>query len=355
MTHRVQALFERTKNLSIDCMMIYKPENVRYLSGFTGEGVLFLHKNRLAVITDSRYTEQALAQAPGFEILQTAQAEFELLAQCLASASYQRIGFEEDIVNVATYEKLCAIAPADCYVPLGDAVTWLRAVKDEQEAAAIQKACAITDLGFDFLTQIICPGITEKQISVELGYFLVKSGADGASFSSIVASGANGSMPHAIPTDKKIVSGELVTVDFGCLVAGYASDMTRTFAVGQVSDELKKIYGIVKQAQQTAQNSVMPGKTGFEIDRIARDIITEYGYGENFEHGTGHGVGLEIHELPRLSRMAAEHVLQPNMFVTVEPGIYIPGFGGVRVEDTVRVTPTGHESMFNSTKELVVL
>jgi len=227
-------------------------------------------------------------------------------------------------------------------------------VKDEEELKAIQHACDITCEAFEYICTYIKPGMTERQVQLALDYKMLELGAQDMAFSTIVASGENGSLPHAVPGDRVIKSGDLVTMDFGAKVDGYCSDMTRTVAVGEPSDKLREIYGIVLRAQEAAQAALAPGKNCADMDKIARDIIAEAGYGECFGHSLGHGVGIDIHEEPRLSSRSTD-VLAPGHIVTVEPGIYVPGLGGVRIENTCVITDDGYKALCSASKELRIL
>jgi len=245
-------------------------------------------------------------------------------------------------------ENLCV----DTWVPLKGDVDALRQIKSEEELEYLEKAEAIGDLAFEKILTILKPGMTELEVAAELEYQMKKAGAENFSFSTIVASGLNSSMPHAIPGEKKLEEGDFVTMDFGCTYKGYCSDMTRTVVLGKASEKQKEIYNTVLKAQLAALDAIKAGVTGKSVDKVARDIITEAGYGECFGHGLGHSVGLFIHEEPRLSP-AGETVLEENMIETVEPGIYVPGFGGVRIEDMVAVTKDGCKNFTHSPKELI--
>ncbi|WP_390485644.1 M24 family metallopeptidase, partial [Staphylococcus pseudintermedius] len=230
----------------------------------------------------------------------------------------------------------------------------IRQTKDEGEIKAIQKAAQIVDEAYKYILTLVKPGMTEKEVKAHLESKMLHLGADDTSFDTIVASGIRGAMPHGVASDKVIQSGEMVTLDFGAYYNGYCSDITRTFAVGQPSEEMVKIYNIVLKSQEAAIAAIRPGMTGKEMDSIARDIITEAGYGKHFGHSLGHGIGLDIHELPGLSQKS-DVVLEKNHCVTIEPGIYVEGLGGVRIEDDILITENGGERFTNCTKDLIIL
>ena len=272
----------------------------------------------------------------------------------LAGAGYSRIGFESAHWSLADYQVLSGQVPAERLVPLTGMVERLRYVKEPAEVERIARAVAITDRAWARLIPAIKEGVLERDLAAELDYLLRREGADGTSFSTIVASGPRGALPHGVASDRRIVRRDMVVFDFGAQYQGYAADMTRTVAVGQPGEEERAVYRIVAEAQSRALAAVRPGLTGREIDAVARGYIGENGYGDFFGHGLGHAVGLEIHEEPRLSPSGEEQLL-PGMTVTVEPGIYLPGRFGVRIEDLVVVTETGCRNLTQSRKDLVVV
>ncbi|EAG2965084.1 peptidase M24 family protein, partial [Listeria monocytogenes] len=230
----------------------------------------------------------------------------------------------------------------------------LREVKDEEEIALIQQACHIADQGFEHILKMIRPGMTEIEVANQLDFFMRSLGATSVSFETIVASGLRSAMPHGVASEKVIEQGDLITLDFGCYYQSYVSDMTRTFAVGDPGDKLKEIYQIVLEAQEKVLAAAKPGMTGIELDAIARDHIASFGYGDAFGHSTGHGIGLEIHEGPNVSFRADKAFVVGNV-ITDEPGIYLPGIGGVRIEDDLLITETGNKVLTHSPKELIIL
>ncbi|MGI6636194.1 MAG: M24 family metallopeptidase [Christensenellales bacterium] len=339
-----------------EAVIIHKPSNMRYLSGYTGEGMLVLSHGVRAIITDFRYTEQVGQQAPGWTCLEisTGIGHADLVGQVLKEHGLTSARYEDDYVTVKGYETLVQKLSGVALTSLNCAPEALRMVKDEDELAQMEKACALSSQAFDYICGVIKPGMTEQQLKLELEYRMLSLGADSVAFSTIVASGPNGSLPHAVPGSRRVEKGDMVTLDFGARVNGYCADMTRTVAVGEPSAKMKEIYAIVLEAQMTCQDALAPGKVCKDIDALARDIIGAAGYGEHFGHGLGHGVGIDIHEEPRLSRVGVE-LLTPGHVVTVEPGIYLPGIGGVRIENTCVITQSGARSLVDAPRELLVI
>lgn len=349
---RIDALRRQMRDKELEAVLVQKPENRYYLSGFTGTtGSVLITLEDQFFLTDFRYVAQAKSQCPGYTIIQISQAEpiYHHINQHVSG----KLGFEDDFFTVEQYGLYRSKLEAEM-IPLKRLIEDLRVIKDDTEIELIHKAQQIADQAFDHILGFIEPGVTELEVADELIRVMKLLGASGESFQIIVASGVRGAMPHGVASDKKIEAGELVTMDFGCMYRGYASDMTRTVAVGEVSEELKAIYQTVLKAQETALAAIKPGLTGQELDTIARDIITEAGYGDHFGHGLGHGVGLEIHERPGINQIGTEK-LQPGMIITDEPGIYIDDVGGVRIEDLILVTQDGYEVLSTSPKELIVL
>lgn len=260
----------------------------------------------------------------------------------------------EDSMKLSQYLKICEICPEYRFQVKAEAINLTRMVKDEGELELIKKAEQIGDAAFSHIVNMIKPGVSEADIALELEFFMKRQGASGLSFDTIVASGPNSSMPHAQVTSRKIKRGDFVTMDFGCVYKGYCSDMTRTVAVGEPEEEMKQVYRIVLEANCRAMEGIRAGKRCDDIDALARDYIKECGYGEHFGHGLGHGVGLDIHEEPRFSPKC-NVVTRQNMVITDEPGIYLPGRFGVRIEDLVVVKEDGYERLSHSEKELMVL
>lgn len=345
------------KETGTDAVLITDPFNMRYLSGFRGgEGMLCLSKNRRVLITDSRYTEAARKESD-FQVIEENREHRrgQILAECMEEDGAEIVGYEDCSLRCREFEDLRKALPAvKEWVPLGGSIDRLRRIKTPEEQELLQRAEAIGDAAFAELLKVLRPGMTELEAAAELEYQMKKHGASGFSFDTIMASGANSSMPHAVPGTKKLETGDFVTMDFGCLYEGYCSDMTRTVVLGRASEKQREIYDTVLRAQKAALDVIRAGMTGSEVDRAARRIIEEAGYGQCFGHGLGHSVGLFIHEEPRLSP-ADDTVLEAGMSETVEPGIYLPGFGGVRIEDLVIVTEDGCRNLTRSPRELIEL
>jgi Xaa-Pro aminopeptidase len=356
--NRIEKLVTRLKEEKLDGIFLLNDSNVRYISGFTGsESYVVITVQTRAFVTDSRYTEQAEAECKDFEIIRwgkPSKGMHETIKEICEKGGVKRLAFERQHVTYAMYEELSKALDGVELVPTAGLVEDLRNVKDETELNYMRKAAQIADEAFTEILKYIKPGVSEMDIERELQYIIKKKGAEDVGFSTIVASGKRSSLPHAIPCDKKIEKGDFVTLDFGAKYMGYRSDMTRTIVVGTPSDKQRDIYEIVKKAQEDASKAVKPGVAGKVPDTCARDYITKAGYGEYFGHGLGHGVGLDIHEGPTLSRLA-EKLLEVGNVVTVEPGIYLPDWGGVRIEDTVVVQENGIEVLTKSPKGLIVI
>ena len=345
-----QALIDQ----QLDAIFITSEHNRRYMTGFTGTtGVAIVSLTDAVFITDFRYTEQAAAQIKDFRIVQHKALIFDEVAAQVAQMNIKTLGFEKDAMTYATYEFYKSAINAD-FVPISGLIEKIRLIKTEEEITIIKAACEIADNAFTHILGFIEPGKTELDVSNELEFFMRKQGATSSSFDIIVASGLRSALPHGVATNKVIEKGELVTLDFGALYNGYISDITRTVAVGEPSPKLRDMYNAVLESQLLAVEKVGPGMTGIEADAIARNYLTSKGYGEAFGHSTGHGIGLEVHEGPALS-FRSETVLEPNMVVTIEPGVYLPGIGGVRIEDDIVITETGNERLTHSSKDLIIL
>ena len=339
---------------NIDALLVTSGKNRRYLTNFSGSaGVAIITEEKAVFITDFRYTEQASKQCEGYTIVQQKGGLIEEIADQVKELGITRLGFEQDHVTFSTYLAYKTTIKAEL-VPVSSMVEKLRLIKSEQEIKILKEATQIADAAFDHILTYIKPGLTELDVSNELEFFMRKNGAVSSSFDIIVASGFRSALPHGVASDKVIQTGELVTMDFGAFYKGYNSDITRTVAIGQISDELRNIYDTVLEAQLRGMSGIKAGITGREADALTRDYITEKGYGEYFGHSTGHGLGMEVHEGPSLS-VKSDTILEPGMVVTVEPGIYIAGVGGCRIEDDTVVTENGNESLSHSTKELITL
>jgi Xaa-Pro aminopeptidase len=351
---RVDRLRKLLEQHDLEALFVTNAVNRRYLSGFTGSsGYLVVTPQDAILFTDFRYREQAPQQAKDFRVIEHQADPAETIAATLKELGVTRLGFEQHDLSYASYQSYQSKLGVTL-VAADKLIEQLRMVKDEQEVQLIETACELVDRTYEHMLGFIKPGMTERDVALELEFYMRANGADSTSFSTIVVSGVRSSLPHGGPTDKVLEKGDFVTLDFGAYMNGYCSDITRTVVLGEPTDRHREIYDIVLEAQLTALERIRPGMTGKEADAIARDLIARYGYGEHFGHGLGHGLGMEIHEEPRLSR-TGEYVLEPGMIVTVEPGIYIPGFGGVRIEDDVVVTETGVRRLTKSSKQLEVL
>ncbi len=341
----------REKN--IEAFVIYKPVNVTYITGFTGDdSVAFVTHDRAIFITDGRYTEQAVKEVKNFEVIEHKNGIKEVLKEYIKTLGIKKLAFEES-VSYRQYRELKEFLEIDL-IPEVNVVETLRMVKDDEEIENIKKAQNITDKAFEHLLNFIKVGMTEKEVALELEYFMKKQGAEALSFDTIVASGKRSSLPHGKASEKVIEKGDFVTIDFGCKVNGYCSDMTRTIVMGRASEKQKEIYNVVLEAQQKAIDNLKAGLMAKEADLLARSLIEEKGYGKYFTHSLGHGVGLEIHEAPSLS-FKKEEILKERVIVTVEPGIYIPDFSGVRIEDMVLLKEDGVINLTKSPKYLIEL
>jgi Xaa-Pro aminopeptidase len=336
--NRLKKLRAKFAGNEIDAMFVTQSENRRYLSGFDGSsGFLLISPQKAVLATDFRYTEQAVSEAPDFEILRIANNINDWFPGLIAEMSVSRVGFEASDVSFQFYRQLEGAlkkkkAPVNL-VPLNGIVEAVRSVKQADEIRLIEKASSITDAAYESIAPQVKPGVTEKQIAWELEKSLRENGSQGLAFEIIVASGPRAALPHAKPTDRVIEPGDTVVIDMGARYAGYASDLTRTLCAGRPDATFKRVYGTVLRAQREAMAMIREGAMGQAADRIARKIISQAGYGEAFGHALGHGVGLAAHELPRLSPKS-EDKLANRMVFTVEPGIYLSGWGGVRIEDT---------------------
>lgn len=331
-----------------DAVYITSPQNRYYFSGFTGTyGFLVLTRDRRLLFTDSRYRLQAAQQCPAFEIRDVRDDMYGTLN------GYAALGIEEEYMTVADYDKLTQ--KTKCRpVPVSRDVSALRKVKDAQELQYITEAARIADSAFAHIVPQLAPGKTERALALELETFMRRAGAEDVSFETIFASGERSAMPHGTASDKPLHKGDFVTMDFGCKYKGYCSDMTRTVVLGRASERQREIYEIVLEAQRTAIAAMRPGASCREVDAAARDVIAAHGYGDNFGHSLGHSLGLDIHESPACSPKSVD-TLEAGMLMTAEPGIYVDGFGGVRIEDLLIVMQDGTQNLTASPKELLEL
>ncbi|MDO7905179.1 Xaa-Pro peptidase family protein [Paenibacillus sp. JX-17] len=352
---RVIKLRQALADRKLRAMLVVSPINRRYLSGFTGSaGYVLITENDSYLLTDFRYMTQAPEQAKGFKVVEHASNVMDTVKEILDGQQIREVGFEQDNVTFGTYQSYKErLAPIDM-VPVSGIVEQIRMFKDDEELAVMQRAADLADATFEHILGFIKPGVTERELDLEMEFFMRKQGATSSSFDTIVASGERSAMPHGVASSKKVQANELITFDFGALLDGYCSDLTRTVATGNPVPQLREIYDIVLEAQLHTLEHIKPGMTGREADALARDIITRHGYGEQFGHSTGHGLGMEVHESPRLSKLS-DDILKPGMVVTVEPGIYLPGLGGVRIEDDIVITESGITVLTHSSKQFTVV
>lgn len=350
----LEQIRQKLQENNCDVFITNNRVNRRYLTKFTGSaGLVWISATDNILITDFRYTEQAQQQSPDWQIIQQEPTLIETMQRLVDQHQVKRIAYESDHVTVDQLTQWQEKLPVE-FVPTKNWVLQLRMIKTEDEIAKIAKAASIADQALAELLPRIKPGMKEKELAFELEFTMRRLGAEGVSFDPIVGSGPQGALPHAVPGDREFQYGDFIVLDFGCVYEGYCSDMTRTLLMGQPTEKHLEIYNLVLEAQLKALAAVKPGVTGKQVDQIARDIIAGAGYGECFGHGLGHGVGLEIHEDPRLSQFG-EDILVPGMIVTVEPGVYLPGWGGVRIEDLVVVTENGCRILTATPKDLYII
>lgn len=346
---RIDKVFDK---ITADALLITAQPEVFYLSGFTGDDTtLFITKDERFIITDSRYFIQAKEEANDFALIDISKKS---VSDVVLESNCKKIGFLDKSLTYFGFERLKTKLEGREFVGVSDKIAEVRMIKDEEEIEKIKMAAKIADGSFSHILNFIKAGVKEKDIALELEFYMKKQGASALSFETICASGNRSAMPHGAASDKVIEIGDFVTLDFGCIYKGYASDMTRTVIVGEASETQRKIYDVVLSAQKEALSVIKEGKKASEIDKIARDIIKNAGYGENFGHGLGHSLGLLVHELPSLSPKS-DAILKRNMLMTVEPGIYVENYGGVRIEDLVLIKEDGIENLTSSPKELIIL
>lgn len=351
---RIRAIRQKLEEEKVDAVYISFRYNMRYLSGFTGDsGAIVITPTEAILFTDGRYTEQASFQAPDFRIVET-KVDKDVVADTLSSLGVKSMAFEREHVTFASWENMTKRFKETKLVPASGWVEKLRAQKTPEEIQAIRKAAELADDAFSMVVSSIRPGVSEREVALELEFTMRKMGSEGVAFPIIVVSGARSSLPHGEPGDKTIEPGDFVTVDFGAVWNGYCSDCTRTFVVEPLDEKHREVYEVVRRAQEAGLQAVRAGVKASDVDAAGRKVIEEAGYGEYFGHGIGHGVGLQVHEFPRLGQKS-EDILEPGMIVTVEPGVYIPGFGGVRIEDLVVVKDDGPEILTSYPKDLKVL
>lgn len=355
LSKRLISFRSKLTELKLDGALIAKRENYMYLSGFTGTSAnLLITQNKAYLLTDFRYVEQSSKQAPLFEIIMHKPEIKDSINEIINSEEIKNLGFEDQSVSYAAYKAYADKFAGAELKGIGEIVDDMRSIKDTREIELINKAVEIADGAFAHVLPLIKPGVTELDVAAELEYMMKKLGASGPSFETIVASGVRSSMPHGVASQKKLELGDTITLDFGAIYNHYCSDMTRTVFLGQPDKKMIEIYNIVLEAQLTSEKGAVKGRTGREVDKIARDIIYGKGFEGKFGHGLGHSLGLEIHENPRLS-VGGDRILENNMAVTVEPGIYIEGLGGVRIEDTIIIRDDDPIVLTKSSKDIIIL
>ncbi|MDZ4825462.1 MAG: aminopeptidase P family protein [Actinomycetota bacterium] len=355
---RLPRLRSRLEHDELPAILVTKLANVRYLTGFTGSaGMLLVTASDALFVTDGRYRTQSAEQITGAQVAARIEIGATMAAQrafvAAAVAGFSKVGLEEHSVTGAERRDFVSVFSGLDVVAAGTQVEDLRRVKDAGEVARVRAACAIADDAFQSLLAQLGTGITEKEFALALEFAMRERGASGNSFDPIIASGPNGAMPHARPSDRVIGRNELIVCDFGCIVDGYCSDMTRTVSVGDPGPDARRLYDVVLESQAAGRAVVAPDVACATVDKASRDVIDDAGWAELFSHSTGHGVGLEIHEAPRVASTARDTLLVGDV-VTVEPGVYLPGVGGVRIEDTLVVTVAGAEPLTLTPKELVL-
>jgi len=352
---RIEKLRAQLEALGLDGIIVSSPSNRRYMTGFTGTaGTVLISKDKAKIVTDFRYVEQASEQAGEFEVVRGYRdGLMQQIADEIKRMNIRKLGFETEHLTFDVYQNYQTHIDAEL-IPVSGLIERLRMVKTEDEIRLIRTAAEIADATFAQILTFIRPGQSEKEIANEMEAILRKHGADSSAFNLIVVSGHRSALPHGLASDKIVEKGDMLTLDFGAYYGGYRSDMTRTIAIGDPGEKLKDIYRIVLEAELASIELLKPGASCSEIDNYTHAYIDKLGYGEYFGHGTGHGIGLDIHEEPFFAAKS-DKVLASGMIMTVEPGIYIPNLGGVRIEDDVLITDVGHEILTHSPKELILL
>ena len=354
-----QKIADQLGAFGLDAMLLTEEADRFYASGFFSsgsDGAALVSKDRIWYFTDGRYIEAAGEALPREVLLRETRSDRDylvLLNEALEEGGLSRVGFEDAYMTVASYEKYRAGIHGEL-VPATELLKGLRRIKDPEELDALEGAQRIAERALDTILGEIRPGVTEKEIAARIQYLLLSYGASDKSFDPIVASGPNGSRPHAVPTERAIREGDFVTMDFGCKWHGYCSDMTRTVAVGHATDEMRRIYAVVLEAQRVGIETARAGVTGKAVDAAARAVIEEAGYGPYFSHSFGHGVGVEIHEGPNASSLN-EDPLPAGAVLSAEPGIYLPGKMGVRIEDVIVIGEDGARDLMRAPKDLLIL
>lgn len=341
--------------IGLSAIWITSPENRYYFSNFRGSsGSLFITKDTAYLLTDFRYIDQAEQEAPLYTVVDHQREEIAEVKRLVENHDCTELGVELTHISAQQYLEAKEQTSHLSFEGVDPILNDVRMFKDEEEIQSLQKAISICDQAFEHITTFITPGITEKDIGLELETFMRKAGAEAIKTNHVIASGERSSLPHGQATDRVVQKGDFIKMDIGARVNGYYSDFTRTVVLGEPTEKQQEIYSIVREAQEKSLEAIGPGKSCSEMDKIGRAIIESYGYGDHFGHSLGHSIGLALHEKP-VMRSTDETILQPGMVITVEPGIYIQGFGGVRIEDLVVITDDGHLNLTQATKDLIII
>jgi Xaa-Pro aminopeptidase len=354
-SERLEEVRRKLFETRLQGFLVTSSPNIGYLTGFTGSsGILLLTRDSQVLITDGRYTDQVSSETHDLRIVIASGRLLEALSLTNMLHKNPRVGFESATIGYMEHQNLTRLWPHVRWVPMSFVVENNRSRKDEQEILKIKRAVEITDRVFNKILAIIGASMREIEVAAEISYFHKSLGADSDAFEPMVASGIRGALPHGRASDRKIQRGEMVTIDLGCRYHGYHSDLTRTVAVGKPSSEMRRIYTVVQEAHTKAIEHARSGISARSLDKIARRHIKQKGYAKQFNHSLGHGIGLELHELPRISAQGLERLNESNV-ITIEPGIYVPGIGGVRIEDDIIVRRSDCEVLSNTTRDLIIL
>lgn len=354
--NNIPKIQQKMKAEGLPALLLTDPLDRLYAGGFeTSDGAVLILADKAFFITDSRYIEAAQEKVKGAEVLLCTadNKDMDIVGRLLAENRLEKVGAQDESLSYSEWQRVHERLGVEM-VPAQAITVSLREVKEQYEVESIVAAQRIAERALDYVLGFIKPGITEKDVAAELEYRMTKGGAEGLAFETICVSGANSSRPHGVPGGKKLEKGDFITMDFGCKINGYCSDMTRTVALGAASEEMKKVYGVVLRAQLAGCEAARPGIIGADMDKAARDVIDSAGYGKYFGHSLGHSVGLYIHEGPNASPKG-DRPLPAGTVVTCEPGVYIPGEFGVRIEDMIHVTETGSENLTKAEKKLIIL
>jgi Xaa-Pro aminopeptidase len=353
-SERITRIRSELSDYGVQAVLFLDMKNIRYLTGFTGsDGALLLGRDNLVLLVDGRYTNQARKEAAGVDVFEYRE-KVEGIEAHLADRNLKTIGFESTAMTVYTYLKLKDRMGHAAFSPLSDNIAMIRAIKDDGEIDRMRRASEISFRALTDLRELIKPGVMEKDLALELEFRMGRYGADQVAFPVIVASGANAALPHAKPASRRLERGDVVMIDCGAVYEGYHSDETWTVVMGSGNDRQKEVYAVVKEAHDRALEAVRPGVPCRDVDRAARSCIEGKDLGTYFSHGTGHGVGLDVHEAPRIAA-TSDHILEAGMVVTIEPGVYIPNLWGMRIEDMVLVTENGREVLTRMPKDFTEL